>query len=87
MNAQKKKGKEGVIRIRSKSLRGARLANIILGRFTAVWLGRVRKTEKGSTDKRKSPFFGKMCWGERFKGQMNQNFDLFYFNSILVKCV
>ena len=35
-----KKGKEGVIRIRSKSLR---VANIILGRFTAVWLGRVRK--------------------------------------------
>ena len=22
-----------------------------------------------------------------FKGQMNQNFDLFYFSSILVKCV
>ena len=38
-----KKGKEGVIRIRSKSLRGARLAIIILGRPTSVWLGRARK--------------------------------------------
>ena len=25
--------------------------------------------------------------GKAFKGQMNQNFDLFYFSSILVKCV